>query len=104
VKAFASGYLKRPPLILAVCVGALTIAGIVYAVLDGKGIQHSVALALFIGGGIIAVLFALGGGGQGWGSRSSTFSTGRYEQSDMQFGWVVVGVVLFVLGIAVLRA
>jgi hypothetical protein len=104
VKGFASRYLKRPALILLVCAGSLAVAGIVYAVLDGKGIQHSIAFALFIGGGVIAVLAGLGGGGQSWGSRSSTFSSGKYEQSDMQFGWVVVGVVLFAIGIAVLKA
>jgi hypothetical protein len=104
MKRFAGRYLKRPALILLVCIGALTLAGIVYALLDGKGVQHSVAFALFIGGGVIAVLAGLGGGGQSWGSRSSTFSSGKYEQSDMQFGWVVVGVLVFVLGIAVLKA
>ena len=103
MKAFARRYLRRPALILGVCIGALTVAGIAYAVLDGKGIQHSVAFALFIGGGVIAVLAGLGGG-QSWGSRSSAFSSGKYEQSDMQFGWIVVGVVLFALGIAVLKA
>jgi hypothetical protein len=104
MKAFARRYLRRPALILGVCIGALTVAGIAYAVLDGKGIQHSIAFALFIGGGVIAVLAGLGGGGQSWGSRSSMFSSGKYEQSDMQFGWVVVGVLLFVVGIAVLKA
>ena len=104
MKGFAARYVKRPALILLVCAGALAVAGVVYAVLDGKGIQHSIAFALFIGGGVIAVLAGLGGGGQSWGSRSSMFSSGKYEQSDMQFGWVVVGVILFVLGIAVLKA
>jgi hypothetical protein len=103
MKGFASRYLERPALILLVCTGVLALAGIVYALLDGKGVQHSVAFALFIGGGVIAVLAGLGGG-QSWGSRSSAFSSGKYEQADMQFGWVVVGVVLFLLGIGVLKA
>jgi hypothetical protein len=74
-----------------------------YAWLGGHAAQQSVAYGFFIGGGAIVVLAGISGG-DARGTRADAHQSGRYEPSDMPFGWVVIGVILIGPGIAVPKA
>jgi hypothetical protein len=91
------GYLKRPAQILAGCVGALIVVGLLWAAVTGADVRHSVADALFVGG-VVIVVFAVGSGG---GARGQRMRGGA--PSDTPFGTVALGVLVVLVGIAVLK-
>ena len=95
-------FLKRPAKILGLCVGGLLAGGVVYALAVGKGVEKSVAYAFFIGGVVIIIFGAMAGGGTR-GQRISGYRGGRAEPTEMPFGTVVIGAIVFALGLAVLR-
>jgi len=99
----AGRVLKRPAAMLVVTCAALVVVGLAYAAAEGAGVRHSVTYALFIGGAAIVVFAGLSGGG-GFGSRSTTLSTGRYQPADMPFGAVVIGVLVILVGVGLLEA
>ncbi len=92
-----AGHLKRPAQILLACCGSLVVAGLLWAAITGNAVRESVVYALFIGGAVI-VVFAAGAGG---GARRIR---GGDERSDTPFGTVALGVLVVLVGIAVLKA
>lgn len=95
-------FLKRPARILGLCVGVLLGIGVVYALIDGKGMQKSVAYAFFIGGVVIVIFGALSGGG-GMSQRASGYRGGSAAPAEMPFGTVLIGAIVFALGLGVLK-
>jgi hypothetical protein len=96
-------FFERPAKILLLCTAALVVGGIGYALLEGKGMQKAVAYALFVGGVVIVIFGAMAGGGTR-GQRASGYRGGAAAPSEMPFGTVLIGAVVFALGFAVLKA
>ncbi len=94
-------FLKRPAKILGLWVGALVAAGLGYALLEGKGVQKAVAYSLFIGGVVVIIFGAMAGGGAR-GQIGRAYS-GRAEPAEMPFGTILIGAIVFALGLAVLK-
>ena len=95
-------FLRRPARILGLCVGVLLLCGAGWALLGGKSVQKSVAYAFFIGGIVIIIFGAMAGGGTR-GQRLSGYRGGRAEPTEMPFGTVVIGAIVFALGLAVVK-
>lgn len=92
---------KRPAKILGSCVGLLLVGGLAYALLESEGVQKSVAYAFFIGGIVIIIFGAMAGGGAR--GQISRVNTGRAEPAEMPFGTVLIGAIVFALGLGVLK-
>jgi hypothetical protein len=95
-------FFKRPAKILALCVGALLAVGVVYALVASKGMEKSIAYAFFIGGVVILIFGAMAGGGA-TGQRIDGYRGGSAAPLEMPFGTVVIGAIVFALGLAVLQ-
>ncbi len=95
-------FLERPAKILGLCVGVLLLVGVGYALLADKGMAKSVAYAFFIGGIVIVIFGAMAGGGTR-GQRISGYQGGRAEPTEMPFGTIVIGAIVFALGLGVLK-
>lgn len=95
-------FFKRPAKILGLCVAALLAGGIGYALLAGKGMEKSVAYAFFIGGIVIIIFGAMAGGGTR-GQRISGYSGGSAAPTEMPFGTILIGAIVFALGLGVLK-
>ncbi len=95
-------FLKRPARILGLCVGVLLVAGVVYALVASEGLRTSVAYAFFIGGIVIIIFGALSGGG-GMSQRASGYRGGSAAPAEMPFGTVLIGAIVFALGLGVLK-
>ncbi len=95
-------FFRRPAKILGLWVGVLLGGGVAYALLADKGVQKSVAYAFFIGGIVIAIFGAMAGGGAR-GQRLSGYRGGTAAPTEMPFGTVLIGAIVFALGLAVLH-
>ena len=79
----------------------LLAGGLLYSLLEGKGVQKSVAYAFFIGGVVIIIFGAMAGGGAR--GQINRVHTGRAEPAEMPFGTVLIGAIVFALGLGVLK-
>ncbi len=95
-------FLKRPARILGLCAAVLLGGGVVYSLVENKGVQQSVAYAFFIGGIVIIIFGALSGGG-GMSQRASGYRGGSAAPAEMPFGTVLIGAIVFALGLGVLK-
>ncbi|HEX4518035.1 MAG TPA: hypothetical protein VH063_00500 [Gaiellaceae bacterium] len=95
-------FFRRPAKILALCVGAFLAGGVVYALVENKGMEKSVAYAFFIGGVVIVIFGSMAGGGAR-GQRIDGYSGGAAAPQEMPFGTILIGAIVFALGLAVLK-
>jgi hypothetical protein len=103
MRGLSHRHLKRPAIFLGAVAVICVAGGLLYSAVTGKGVQKSVAYALFVGGGALVVIAGISGGGA-QGARAAVYSSGRYQPADMPFGWVVIGALVIGLGVLVLEA
>jgi hypothetical protein len=83
-------------------VGVLLAVGVVYALIAGKGMQKSVAYSFFVGGIVTMIFGGLSGGG-GMSQRASGYRGGTAAPAETPFGTVLIGAIVFALGLGVVN-